>query len=55
MPRFEEDDDLLFEYQRYVISCGGIPDDYDTWVSSQYGESKKRARKIKRDKHAGNE
>ena len=51
MARFEEDDDLLDEYQRYVISCKGTPDDYDTWVSLQYGENKKRYRKPKRDKY----
>lgn len=55
MPRFEEDDDLLFEYQRYVVSCSGVPEDYDTWVSTQYGETKKRSRKPKRDKHSGYE
>ena len=55
MPRFEEDDDLLFEYQRYVRSSNGVPEDYDTWVSSQYGETKKRSRKPKREKNFGYE
>lgn len=45
MPAFEEDEDLFIEYQRYVRSISGIPDDYDTWVQSEYGESKKRSRK----------
>jgi hypothetical protein len=45
MPAFEEDEDLFIEYQRYVRSTSGIPDDYDTWVQSEYGESKKRSRK----------
>ena len=45
MPRFDEDEELLEEYSRYVRSSSGIPDDYDTWVQAEYGESKKRARK----------
>jgi hypothetical protein len=45
MPAFEEDEDLFDKYQRYVRSTTGIPDDYDTWVQTEYGESKKRSRK----------
>ena len=49
MPRFDEDDELLEEYSRYVRSSSGIPDDYDTWVQLEYGESKKRSRKMKQN------
>lgn len=47
MPHFDEDDELLEEYARYVRSSSGVPEDYDTWVQSSYGELRKRSRKIK--------
>jgi hypothetical protein len=47
MAQFDEDEELLEEYARYVRSVTGIPDDYDTWVQSGYGESRKRSRKPK--------
>lgn len=47
MPEFEEDMRLLEEYARYVKATSGVPDDFDTWVISEYGESKKRARRIR--------
>jgi len=47
MPEFEEDLNLLEEYARYVKATSGVPDDFDTWVISEYGESRKRARKIR--------
>jgi hypothetical protein len=53
MPKFEEDINLLEEYSRYVRATSGIPDDFDTWVSSEYGESRKRSHQVK--KHRGRE
>jgi len=47
MPNFEEDEDLFEMYQKYVISNSGIPEDYDTWVQTAYGESRKRPHKQK--------
>ena len=47
MAQFDEDEELLEKYSRYVCSVTGIPDDYDTWVQAEYGESRKRARKPK--------
>ncbi|CAB4156629.1 hypothetical protein UFOVP658_87 [uncultured Caudovirales phage] len=53
MSRFEEDDELLEEYSRYVKSFHGVPEDYDTWVHSEYGESKKRTRSPRRHNDKG--
>lgn len=53
MPMFEEDDDLLREYARYVSSTHGIPEDFDTWVHSEYGDSRKRARSIRKNNTKG--
>lgn len=47
MANFDEDDELLEEYARYVRSVSGVPEDYDTWVQSSYGELRKRSRKPK--------
>ena len=47
MPEFEEDIRLLEEYSRYVKATSGVPDDFDTWVISEYGESRKRAHRIR--------
>jgi hypothetical protein len=53
MPRFDEDEDLLDEYERYVVTNHGVPEDYDTWVLNNYGEGRKRARKPQRKKYSG--
>lgn len=52
MPRFDEDDELLERYERYVISTPGVPEDYDTWVLNEYGENRKRSRKPRRSKYS---
>jgi hypothetical protein len=54
MPTFEEDDKLFEMYTRYVSSTHGIPDDFDTWVSNEYGDSKKRSRSIRRNNNGRN-
>jgi hypothetical protein len=45
MPRFDDDDDLYEEYQRYAQGAHGVPEDYDTWLESVYGGTKRRRSK----------
>jgi hypothetical protein len=48
MSGYEDEDDALMEqYQRYVLSNVGIPEDFDTWVQSN-GEHHKRKPKKQR-------
>lgn len=42
MPRFDDDEELYEEYQRYAQGVHGVPDDYDTWLESSYGGTKRR-------------
>lgn len=49
MPAFEEDDELFEEYARYVSLFHGIPDDFDTWVHNNYGNSRKRSHSVRRN------
>jgi len=42
MPRFEDSDDLYIEYQRYAQGAHGEPEDYDTWLESEYGRTKRK-------------
>lgn len=43
---FDEEDDMFEEYERYVISNPGIPDDYETWLQNQ-PINHKRKKKLK--------
>jgi hypothetical protein len=46
MSGYEEEDDVLMEqYQRYVLSNTGIPEDFDTWVQNQGVQYKKKPKK----------
>lgn len=45
MPRFDDDEELYEEYQRYAQGAHGVPDDYDTWIESVYGGTKRRRSK----------
>lgn len=53
MPRFDEEDEeyveLVKEYERYIKGHADDPEDFAEWLEENYGESRKRVLKPKRN------